>query len=158
MLAKRCTRPYNYLVTVIKRSRPLVAPAIPVAVPTTTTPSPPPALPSPAATATALFRPVAAFAVNRTAPAGFKRHGCRLATTSTNHGCPRAHPGGGAPAAAVTPAIMLRMGWSVPTTAPGGWLSLAAWRTGWGRGVAAFLEKLLSSSSEDKFLPAVATG
>jgi hypothetical protein len=53
---------------------------------------------------------------------------------------------------------MLGMGWSVPTTAPGALLSLAAWLTASGRGVAAFLEKLLFSSSEDKFLTAVATG
>jgi hypothetical protein len=37
-------------------------------------------------------------------------------------------------------------------------LSLAAWLTAPGRGVAAFLEKLLFTSSENKFLSAVATG
>jgi hypothetical protein len=55
---------------------------------------------------------------------------------------------------------MLRMGRSVaPTTAaPGTLLGLAAGLAAAGRGVAAFLEKLLLTSSEDKFLTAVATG
>ena len=161
MLAKRCTRPYNYLVTFVSRSsssgagdpgrgsrhhrRRLPAAALPSAPPTTA--------------ATALFGPVAAFAVNRTVPTGFKRHRCRLATTGTNHGCARAHARAGAPTRAVTAAIVLRMGRSVaPTAAAGTLLSLAAWLTASGRGVAAFLEKLLFPSSEDKFLTAVATG
>jgi len=45
------------------------------------------------------------------------------------------------------------------TAASGGTLlSLTARLTAPGRGVAAFLEKLLFTSSEDKFLTAVATG
>jgi hypothetical protein len=44
-------------------------------------------------------------------------------------------------------------------TAPGGTLlSLAAWFTAPRGGVAAFLEKLLFTSGENKFLTAVATG
>jgi hypothetical protein len=54
---------------------------------------------------------------------------------------------------------MLRMGRSVtPTAATGALLCLAAWLATARRGVAAFLEKLLFPSSEDKFLTAVATG
>jgi hypothetical protein len=46
-----------------------------------------------------------------------------------------------------------------PAAAPAGTLfSLAARFTAPGRGVAAFLEKLLFTSSENKFLTAVATG
>jgi hypothetical protein len=139
-----------------------VAPAIPVAIPATAATTPAAAvLPStPTATpAAALFGPVAAFAVNRTVPTGFKRHRCRLATTGTNHGCASAHAGAGAPSRAVTAAFMLRMGRSVaPTAATGTLLSLAAWLAASGRGVAAFLEKLLFTSSKDKFLTAVATG
>jgi hypothetical protein len=51
------------------------------------------------------------------------------------------------------------MGWSVTAAAAAGTLlSLAARLTAPGRGVAAFLEKLLFPSSENKFLSAVATG
>ena len=140
-----------------------MAPAIPVAVPATTTAAPTAAvLPSTPTTAAAptLFGPVAALAVDRTVPTGFERHCGGLATTGTNHGGARAHAGAGAPARAVTAAIMLRMGRSVaPTTAATGTLlGLAARLAAAGRGVAAFLEKLLLTSSEDKFLTAVATG
>jgi hypothetical protein len=134
-----------------------VAPAIPVAVPATTTPTPTAAvLPSTSTTPAAaptLFGPVAALAVDRAVPTGFERHRCRLATTGTNHGCARAH----AAARAVT-TLVLGMGRSV-TPAPAGTLfSLAARFTAPGRGVAAFLKKLLFTSSENKFLTAVATG
>ncbi len=139
-----------------------MAPAIPVAVPTPTTAAPTAAvLPSPAAPAAAptLFGPVAALAVDRTIPTGFERHCGGLATTGTNHGCARAHAGAGAPTRAVTAAIVLRMGRSVaPAAATGALLCLAARLAAAGRGVAAFLEKLLLTSSEDKFLTAVATG
>jgi hypothetical protein len=141
-----------------------VAPAIPVAVPATaatTAPTSAAVLPSTPATAAAptLFGPVAALAVDRTVPTRFERHRCGLATTGTNHGCARAHAGAGAPTRAVTAAIMLRMGRSMaPTAATGALFCLAAWLAAAGRGVAAFLEKLLFTSSEDKFLTAVATG
>jgi hypothetical protein len=139
-----------------------VAPAIPVAVSATATPAPTSAAALPSAptttAATALFGPVAALAVDRTIPTGFKWHRCGLPTTGTNHGGARAHAGTGAPTTAVTAAIVLRMGRSVPATAAGTLLSLAAGFTASGRGVAAFLEKLLFPSSEDKFLTAVATG
>jgi len=136
-----------------------VAPAIPVAVPATTTATPSAAvLPSTPTTAAAptLFGPVAALAVDRTVPTGFERHRCGLATTGTNHGRTRAHAGASASTGAVT-AFVLGMGWSV-TAAAGTLLSLAARLTAPGRGVAAFLEKLLFPSSENKFLSAVATG
>jgi hypothetical protein len=139
-----------------------VAPAVPVAVPAAAAAAPTAAvLPSTSTTAAAptLFRPVAALAVDRTVPTGFERHRCGLATTGTNHGCSRAHAGAGAPTRAVTAAIVLRMGRSVaPTAATGTLLCLAARLAAAGRGVAAFLEKLLLTSSEDKFLTAVATG
>jgi hypothetical protein len=155
MLAKRCMRPYNYLVTFVSWAT-LVAPAIPVAVPAATTATPTAAaLPSttPAAPAPALFRPVAALAVDRAVPTRFERHCCGLTTTGTNHGCPRAHTTAGA----VT-TLVLGMGRSVTPTPAGTLFSLAARFTAPGRGVAAFLEKLLFSSSENKFLSAVATG
>jgi hypothetical protein len=133
-----------------------VAPAIPVAVSATATASATAAvLPSAptAAAATALFGPVAALAVDRTVPTGFERHRCGLATTGTNHGCASAH----AAARAVT-TLVLGMGRSVTPTPAGTLFSLAARFTPPGRGVAAFLEKLLFPSSENKFLTAVATG
>ncbi len=133
-----------------------MAPAIPVAVPATTPPASPAVLPSAATTTTAaatLFGPVAAFAVNRTIPSGFEWHRCGLATTGTNHRGACAH----ARAGAVT-TLVLGMGRSVTTTAPGTLLSLTARLTASGRGVAAFLEKLLFTSGKDKFLTAVATG
>jgi hypothetical protein len=108
-----------------------VAPTIPVAIPATAaTATAAAVLPStPTATpAAALFGPVAAFAVNRTVPPGFKRHRCRLATTGTNHGGASAHARAGASTRAVTAAFMLRMGRSVATAAATGTLlSLAAW-------------------------------
>src|SRR5579863_6709469 len=149
MLAKRCTRPYNYLVTFVSWGT-LVAPAIPVAVPAATTATPTAAaLPSTPTTAPALFRPVAALAVDRAVPTRFERHCCGLTTTGTNHGCPRAH----AAASAVT-TLVLGMGGSVTPTPAGTLFSLAARFTAPGRGVAAFLEELLFSSSENKFLSA----
>jgi hypothetical protein len=133
-----------------------VAPAIPVAVPATTAAASAAALPSASAAATtALFGTVAALAVNRTVPTGFKWHRCGLAATGTNHNGASAHTGPGAPATAVAATIVLRMGGSVAAATL---LSLAAWFAASGRGVAAFLEKLLFTSSEDKFLTAVATG
>jgi hypothetical protein len=132
-----------------------VAPAIPVAVPAATAAASAAALPSATATTTALFGSVAALAVNRTVPTGFKWHCCGLAATGTNHRSARAHAGPGAPATAVAATIVLRMGGSVAAATL---LSLAAWFAASGRGVAAFLEKLLFTSSEDKFLTAVATG
>ena len=134
-----------------------MAPAIPVAVSATATASATSAvLPSAPTTAaaTALFGPVAALAVDRTIPTGFERHRCGLATTGTNHGCARAHT-----AARAVATLVLGMGRSVTTPTPAGTLfSLAARFTPPGRGVAAFLEKLLFPSSENKFLTAVATG
>jgi hypothetical protein len=128
--------------------------AVTVAVPATTAAAAASAavLPSAAATTT-LFGPVAALAVNRAVPTGFKRHGCGLATTGANHGGARAH----AAARAVT-TLMLGMGWSV-TSAPACTLfSLPARFAAPGRGVTALLEKLLFTSCEHKFLSAVATG
>ena len=135
-------------------------PAIPVAV-SATAAAPPtaavlPSAPTAAATPT-LFGPVAAFAINRTVSTGFKGHRCGLAATGTNHGRTRAHARAGASTGAVT-AFVLGMGWSVTAAAGGTLLSLTARLTAPGRGVAAFLEKLLFTSSEDKFLTAVATG
>ncbi len=137
-----------------------MAPAIPVAVAAATPASAAAAiLPStPTAAATpALFGPVAALAVNGTVPTGFERHRCGLATTGTNHGRPRAHAWSGAATSAVT-AAFLGMRRSVTTAAAGALLSLAARFAAPGRGVAAFLKKLLFPSSENKFLTAVATG
>jgi hypothetical protein len=133
-----------------------VAPAIPVAVTATATAASAPVLPSTstaAAAAPTLFGPVAALAVDRAVPTGFERHRCGLATTGTNHGCARTH----AAARAVT-TLVLRMGRSVTPTPAGTLFSLAARFTAPGRGVTAFLEKLLFTSSENKFLTAVATG
>ncbi len=106
MLAKRCTRPYNYLVTFVSGSS-LVAPAIPVAISATAAPTTATAaLPSAStAASTALFGPVAALAVDRTVSTRFKRHGCGLAATGAYHGSPRAHAR--ARTAAVTAALVL---------------------------------------------------
>jgi hypothetical protein len=49
------------------------------------------------------------------------------------------------------------MGWGVATPAAA-LLSLPAWFAASGRGVAAFLEKLLLTSSKSKFLTAIAAG
>ena len=133
-----------------------MAPSIPVAVAATTTATPTaavlPSTPTAATTTTALFGPVATLAVDRAVPTGFERHRGGLATTGTNHGCARAH----AAARAVT-TLVLGMGRSM-TPAGATLFSLAARLTAPGRGVAAFLEKLLFTSSENKFLSAVATG
>ena len=133
----------------------LVPLAVPVAIAAAAPTAAPAALPSAAATPTtaALFRPVAALAVNRTVPAGFKGHGRGLSTTGTDHGGSRAHACAGAVAA-----FVLGMRRSVTTAAARGLLRLAARFTTPGRGVAAFLEKLLFTSGENKFLTAVATG
>ena len=132
-----------------------MAPSVPVAVAAApTAASTATILPAtPAAAPTALFGPVAALAVDRTVPTGFERHRCGLAATRTNHGCARAH----AAARAVT-TLVLGMGRSVTPAPAGALFSLAARFASPGRGVAAFLEKLLFTSSENKFLTAVATG
>ncbi|MDX6461035.1 MAG: hypothetical protein QOE55_4732 [Acidobacteriaceae bacterium] len=133
-----------------------MAPSIPVAVAATTTATSTAAvLPSTAtaATTSALFGAVATLAVDRAVPTGFERHRGGLATTGTNHGCARAH----AAARAVT-TLVLGMGRSVTPAPAGALFSLTARFTAPGRGVAAFLEKLLFTSSENKFLSAVATG
>jgi hypothetical protein len=137
-----------------------VAPAIPVAVPATASAPTASATVLPSTTAAAstptLFGPVAAFAVDRTVPTGLKRYRGGLATTGTNYRGARAHTR--ASARAVTPAIVLRVRGSVATTTTAAALfRLAARLAAPGRGVAAFLEKLLFTSSEDKFLTAVAT-
>ena len=140
------------------RGQTLVAPAIAVAVPASAPSAAASAatLPSAPAASTALLGPVAALAVNRAIPTGFERYRRGLSATGADHGCARAHAGSGAPTGAVT-AFVLGMGRMV--TAPGGTLlSLAAWFTAPGGGVAAFLEKLLFPSGENKFLTAVATG
>jgi hypothetical protein len=129
-----------------------VAPSIPVAVAATTTATPAAAV-LPSTPTAALFGPVAALAVDRAVPTGFERHRGGLATTGTNHGCASAH----AAARAVT-TLVLGMGRSVTPAPAGALFSLTARFTAPGRGVAAFLEKLLFTSSENKFLSAVATG
>ncbi len=130
-----------------------MAPSIPIAVAATPGSTPAAAvLPSTPATSAPLFRPVAALAVDRTVPSGFERHCGRLATTGANHGGARAH----AATRAVT-TLVLGMGRSV-TPASGTLFSLSARFTAPGRGVAAFLEKLLFPSSENEFLTAIATG
>ena len=127
----------------------VAVPITPAAAPAT------PALPSAASTAAApaLFRPVATLAVDRTVPAGFERDRRGLPTAGADYGCPRAHAGSGC---AVAAAFVLGMGWSV--TAPAAALfSLATRFAAPGRGVSAFLEELLFTSGEHKFLTAVAT-
>ena len=113
-----------------------------------------PALPSaaaPSATA-ALFRPVAALAVDRPVPARFEWHRRGLPAAGADHRCARARAG---PACAVA-AFVLGMGGSM-AAAGGALFGLAAGFAAPGRGVSAFLEKLLFTSSEHKFLTAVAT-
>ena len=135
----------------------LVAPAIAIAVPASapsaaasaaTLPSATPAAP------TALLGPIAALAVNRTVASGLEGDCGRLTTTGANHGGAGAHA---APPAAIT-AIVLGMGRSMAAAPGRALLGLAARLAAARRGVAAFLEKLLFSSSENKFLSAVATG
>jgi hypothetical protein len=136
-----------------------VAPAIAVAVPASAPSAAASAatLPSAApAASTALLGPVAALAVNRAVATGFERYRRGLSTTGANYSSACAHAGAGASTSAV-PAFVLGMGRSVPATT-GTLLSLAAWFTTSGRRVAAFLEKLLFTSGENKFLTAVATG
>jgi hypothetical protein len=131
--------------------------AVPVAVSTSTAPAASAAALSSAttsATTSALFRPIAALAVNRTVSAGLKGYCGRLTTTGANHGGAGAH----AAAPAAKTAIVLGMGWSMAASAPGrALLSLAARFAASRRRVAAFLKKLLLSGGEDKFLTAVAT-
>ena len=132
----------------------LVPLAVPVAVSTapTTTAA---ALASAAPTATsALFRLVAALAVNRTVSARLEGDCGRLTTTGANHGGAGAHT---AAPAAIAP-IVLGMGRSMAAAAPGrALLGLAARFASSRRRVAAFLEELLLSGGENKFLTAVAT-
>jgi hypothetical protein len=130
--------------------------AVPVAVtPAAATATPSAALPSAAAPTTApLFRPVAALAVDRPIPAGFEGHRRRLPTAGTDNGRARAHAGS---ARAVAAAVVLGMGRSVAAAASSALLGLATRFTPPGRGVSTFLEKLLFTSSEHKFLTAVAT-
>jgi hypothetical protein len=130
--------------------------AIPVPVSPATDATAATALPSATAATPTLFGPIAAFAVNRTVPAGLKWHRRGLSTTGADHGCSRAHARTGAPTRAVT-ALVLGMGGSVAASG-GALLRLAAWFATPGRGVAAFLEKLLFTGGENKFLTAVATG
>jgi hypothetical protein len=127
---------------------------IPVA-PTAATATPTAALPSAAAT-TPLFGSIAAFAVDRTVPTGFKWHRRGLSATGANHGSARAHPWASARTSAV-PAVVLGMGGCVATSA-GTLLGLAAWFAAAGRGVAALLEELLFTCGEGKLLTAIATG
>jgi len=132
--------------------------AIPVPVSAAATAPAAAALPSATAAATTptLFGPIAAFAVNRTVPTGLKWHRRGLSATGADHGCSRAHAWAGAPTRAVT-ALVLGMGGSVAASG-GALLRLAARFAAPGRGVAAFLEKLLFTGGENKFLTAVATG
>jgi hypothetical protein len=137
----------------------LVPPTIPVAVASAssaTTPASAAALPSTPASATTLLGSIAAFAVNRSVPTGFKWHRRGLSATGTDHGCTRAHTRAGARTGTVTP-VVLGMGGCVSASS-GALLGLAAWFTATGRGVAPLLEELLFASSEGKFLTAVATG
>jgi hypothetical protein len=134
----------------------LVPPAIPVAIAAATaTPTTAAALPSAASAAAPLFGSIAALAVNRTVPAGFKWHCGGLSATGADHSCASAHPGA-ARTGAVT-ALVLGMGRCVATSS-GTLLSLAAWFAAAGRGVASLLEELLFTCGEGKFLTAVATG
>jgi hypothetical protein len=130
--------------------------AIPVAV--STAPAASAAALSSASTAAptpALFRPIAALAVNRTVSARLKGDCGSLTTTGTNHGGAGAHAP--APAPAAITAIVLGMGRSMAAAPGRALLGLAARFAAPRRGVAAFLEKLLLSGGENKFLTAVAT-
>jgi hypothetical protein len=111
--------------------------------------------PASAASTPALFRPIAALAINRPVSPGLKGYcGC-LTTTGADHGGARAH------AAAPTPktAIVMGMGGSVAAAAAPGraLLGLTARFAASRRRVAAFLKKLLLSGGENKFLTAIAT-
>src|ERR1700722_20838573 len=112
-----------------------VSPAIPVPVaPAAAAPSAASAtvLPSAAAApSTALFGSIAALAVDRTGPTGFKWHRRGLSATGADHGCARAHPS--ARTGTVT-AVVLRMGGCVAASAgAGALLRLAAWFAAAGR-------------------------
>jgi hypothetical protein len=132
----------------------LVALAIPVAVSTAPAASAAAlsSAPTPASTP-ALFRPIAALAVNRSVSSGLEGDCGRLTTTGANHGGAGAH----AAAPAAITAIVLGMGRSMAAAAGRTLLGLAARFAAARRGVAAFLEKLLLSGGENKFLTAVAT-
>jgi hypothetical protein len=106
-----------------------------------------------APSASALFRPIAALAVNRTVSSGLKGDCGRLSTTGAYHGSPGAH----AAAPAAITAIVLGMGRSMAAAPGRALLGLAARFAASRRGVAAFLEKLLLARGENKFLTAVAT-
>jgi hypothetical protein len=129
----------------------VAVPVTPAAAPAATTA----ALPSAAATTTAtpLFGPIAALAVNRPVPPGFEWDGRGLSAARADYRCARAHAG---PACAVAAAFVLRMGGSV-AAAPRALLGLATGFAAPGRGVPAFLEELLFTRGEHKFLTAVAT-
>jgi hypothetical protein len=128
--------------------------AVPVAVSTAPASAASAAALSSAGTATAaLFRLIAALAVNRTISPGLKGNCGGLTTTGANHGSAGTH----ATTPAAKTAIMLGMGRSM-TAAPGRTLlGLAARFAASRRRVAAFLKELLLSGGEDKFLTAVAT-
>jgi hypothetical protein len=130
----------------------LVALAIPVAVSTAPAASAA-ALSSASTPASTLFRPIAALAVNRSVSSGLEGDCGRLTTTGANHGGAGAH----AAAPAAITAIVLGMGRSMAAAAGRTLLGLAARFAAARRGVAAFLEKLLLSGGENKFLTAVAT-
>jgi hypothetical protein len=115
-------------------------------------PAPTAALPSTAPATAPLFRPVAALAVDRPVPPGFERDCRGLTTAGADDGRPRAHAG----SARTIAALVLGMGWSVAAAARV-LFSLATRFAAPGRGVPAFLEKLLFTRSEHKFLTAVAT-
>jgi hypothetical protein len=130
----------------------LVALAVPVAVSTAPAASAA-ALSSASTPASTLFRPIAALAVNRSVSSGLEGDCGRLTTTGANHGGAGAH----AAAPAAITAIVLGMGRSMAAAAGRTLLGLAARFAAARRGVAAFLEKLLLSGGENKFLTAVAT-
>ena len=135
----------------------LVPPAIPVAIAATPTTAAATALPSASSAATApLFGSIAALAIHRTVPTGFKWHRGSLSATGADHGCASAHTGATARTGAVA-TLVLRMGRRMATSG-GALLRLAAWFAAAGRGVAALLEELLFTCGEGKFLTAVATG
>ena len=128
--------------------------AVPVAVSTPATSAAALSSAATSAATSALFRPIAALAVNRTVSAGLEGDCGGLSTTGANHGSAGAH----APATAAITAIVLGMGRSMAAAAPGrALLGLAARFAASRRRVAAFLKKLLLSGGEHKFLTAVAT-
>jgi hypothetical protein len=104
-------------------------------------------------TAAALFGPIAALAVDRPVPPGFEGDGRGLSAARADYRSARAPAG---PACAVA-AFVLRMGGSVAASAPRALLGLATGFAAPGRGVPAFLEELLFTGGEHKFLTAVAT-